>query len=94
MLTDRKSPYCQVVGANNLPLEANRSLSNLGKMTEKVAVVTGSNKGLGLEIVKALCKKLSGGIVYLTARNEQLGSTAVAELEKVIHNSYPISYNI
>jgi NAD(P)-dependent dehydrogenase (short-subunit alcohol dehydrogenase family) len=52
------------------------------KMSEKVAIVTGSNKGLGLEIVRALCRKVEG-VVYLTARNESLGNAAVAELEKV-----------
>ncbi len=31
----------------------------------KVAVVTGSNKGIGLEIVKGLAKKFEG-IIYLT----------------------------
>ena len=34
----------------------------------KIAVVTGSNKGIGLEIVKGLCKDFTG-IVYLTCNN-------------------------
>ena len=33
----------------------------------KVAVVTGSNKGIGLAIVRALCKQYDGA-VYLTSR--------------------------
>ena len=33
----------------------------------KVAVVTGSNKGIGLAIVRSLCKQYDG-TVYLTAR--------------------------
>ena len=37
-----------------------------------VAVVTGSNKGIGLGIVRALCKKYQGD-VYLTARDEERG---------------------
>ena len=37
-----------------------------------VAVVTGSNKGIGLGIVRALCKKYQGD-VYLTARDEARG---------------------
>lgn len=46
----------------------------------KVAVVTGSNKGIGFAIVKGLAKQYPG-IVYLTARNEELGQKAVKELE-------------
>jgi len=53
-------------------------------MAEKVAVVTGGNKGIGLSIVKNLCKEFKG-IVYLCSRDEQRGKAAVAELEKVIH---------
>ena len=37
-----------------------------------VAVVTGSNKGIGFGIVRALCKKYDGD-VYLTARDEARG---------------------
>jgi carbonyl reductase 1 len=47
----------------------------------KVAVVTGSNKGIGFAIVRGLCKQFQGH-VYLTARNEALGKAAVSELEK------------
>jgi hypothetical protein len=32
---------------------------------KRVAIVTGSNKGIGFEIVKGLCQKFDG-IVYLT----------------------------
>ncbi|XP_035688238.1 LOW QUALITY PROTEIN: carbonyl reductase [NADPH] 1-like [Branchiostoma floridae] len=46
----------------------------------RVAVVTGSNKGIGFEIVRGLCKQLDG-IVYLTARNEKLGQEAVQKLK-------------
>ena len=46
-----------------------------------VAVVTGSNKGIGFGIVRALCKQFSGD-VYLTARDEARGQAAVAELNK------------
>jgi len=46
-----------------------------------VAVVTGSNKGIGLGIVRALCKKYQGD-VYLTARDEARGMAAVESLEK------------
>jgi len=49
--------------------------------TVKVAVVTGSNKGIGFAIVRGLCKQFQGH-VYLTARDEGRGKKAVAELEK------------
>ncbi|KAF5307602.1 hypothetical protein FQR65_LT06758 [Abscondita terminalis] len=48
---------------------------------EKVAVVTGSNKGIGFAIVKGLCEKWNGK-VYLTARSEELGKEAVQKLKK------------
>lgn len=37
-------------------------------MTSRVAVVTGSNKGIGLAIVKELCRQFQG-VVYVTARD-------------------------
>lgn len=42
--------------------------------------MTGGNKGIGLAIVKGLCKQFDG-IVYLTARDIQRGLNAVKELE-------------
>ncbi|XP_055018464.1 carbonyl reductase [NADPH] 1-like isoform X1 [Boleophthalmus pectinirostris] len=45
----------------------------------KVAVVTGSNKGIGLAIVRALCKQYEGE-VYLTARDTGRGEEAVKTL--------------
>ncbi|XP_038079339.1 carbonyl reductase [NADPH] 1-like isoform X1 [Patiria miniata] len=51
-------------------------------MTQRVALVTGSNKGIGFAIVRALCKQLDNGIVYLTARNEERGKEAVARLNQ------------
>lgn len=48
----------------------------------KVAVVTGANKGLGYSIVKKLCEKYSGK-VYLTSRDERRGETACDELKKL-----------
>ena len=46
----------------------------------KVAVVTGSNKGIGFAIVRGLCKQFNGD-VYLTSRDEQRGREAVAKLQ-------------
>lgn len=48
----------------------------------RVAVVTGGNKGIGYGIVRALCKQLDNGIVYLTSRDEDRGKAAMAALEK------------
>ncbi|XP_070566129.1 carbonyl reductase [NADPH] 1-like [Ptychodera flava] len=50
-------------------------------MPKTVAVVTGSNKGIGFAIVRALCKNFDGD-VYLTARDEGRGQQAVQDLEK------------
>ncbi|XP_033743472.1 carbonyl reductase [NADPH] 1-like [Pecten maximus] len=49
--------------------------------SKRVAVVTGSNKGIGYAIVRGLCKQFQGD-VYLTARNEGLGLKAVEDLKK------------
>jgi len=46
-----------------------------------VAVVTGANKGIGLGIVRALCKQYKGD-VFLTARDEARGLAAVESLVK------------
>ncbi|XP_030058068.1 carbonyl reductase [NADPH] 1 [Microcaecilia unicolor] len=48
--------------------------------SRQVAVVTGSNKGIGLAIVRALCKQFTGD-VYLTSRDPKLGEAAVKELQ-------------
>lgn len=55
--------------------------SKNGRMSKKVAVVTGANKGIGLAIVRELCKARFAGDVILTARNEKLGNEAVAMLK-------------
>ena len=45
--------------------------------------MTGSNKGIGLEIVRSLCRHFGqDGVVYLTARDEGRGLAAVALLQK------------
>ncbi|XP_041485649.1 carbonyl reductase [NADPH] 1-like [Lytechinus variegatus] len=52
-------------------------------MSPRIAVVTGANKGIGLEIVRSLCRHYGqDGIVYLTARNEGRGLAAVELLKK------------
>lgn len=51
----------------------------------KVAVVTGSNKGIGFAIVKGLCEKYDGD-VYLTARDVNRGQEAVKNLKALGYN--------
>ena len=46
-----------------------------------VAIVTGSNKGIGFAIVRALCKKWEGD-VYLTSRDEGRGQAALETLRQ------------
>ncbi|KAJ8729770.1 hypothetical protein PYW08_001351 [Mythimna loreyi] len=48
----------------------------------KVAVVTGSNKGIGFGIVKGLLKRFDG-VVYLTSRDDGRGKAAVAKLNEL-----------
>ena len=47
----------------------------------RVAVVSGSNKGIGLEIVRGLCREFNG-VVYLTARDSAKGQEGVTALER------------
>uniref|UniRef100_A0A7C9AFA4 Uncharacterized protein n=1 Tax=Opuntia streptacantha TaxID=393608 RepID=A0A7C9AFA4_OPUST len=49
---------------------------------QRVAVVTGANKGIGVETVRQLAA--SGGVtVVLTARDERRGADATAELHRM-----------
>lgn len=48
--------------------------------TPKVALVTGSNKGIGLAVVRSLCKQFTGD-VYLTSRDVGRGTAAVENLK-------------
>lgn len=66
-------------------------LFNSVDMAKKVAVVTGSNKGIGFAIVKGLLQKFDG-VVYLTSRDEGRGKAAVAELNKL--GLYPAYYQL
>lgn len=59
--------------------------------SSRVAVVTGGNKGIGFSIVKFLCQKFDGDVL-LTARDEQRGKAAVAELNK--HLLHPIFHQL
>ncbi|CAN9500206.1 unnamed protein product [Ophioblennius macclurei] len=48
-------------------------------MSTKVVVVTGSNKGIGLAIVRQLCSQFQGD-VYLTSRDVDRGQKAIESL--------------
>lgn len=47
---------------------------------KKVALVTGSNKGIGLAVVRALCNKFDGDVI-LCSRDTKRGEDAVAKLQ-------------
>jgi carbonyl reductase 1 len=50
-------------------------------MTANVAFVTGANQGLGLSLVRTLCRQLGDdGVVYLGSRDQARGEQAVATL--------------
>ncbi|KAJ8342566.1 hypothetical protein SKAU_G00324940 [Synaphobranchus kaupii] len=51
-------------------------------MSKSVAVVTGANKGIGLAIVRGLCRAGFPGDVVLAARNEKLGRETVDMLRE------------
>ena len=49
-------------------------------MCTRVAIVTGANKGIGLAIVRGICKQFNGDVI-LTSRDPERGATAVKKLE-------------
>ncbi len=52
-------------------------------MSAKVAVVTGSNKGIGYQIVRQLCQLLpEESTVILTSRNQKKGEQAIESLKR------------
>ncbi|KAL4570805.1 hypothetical protein LXL04_026468 [Taraxacum kok-saghyz] len=60
------------------PSQTNSPLESRKKMASKrIAVVTGGNKGVGLEICKQLANEV---VVVLTARDDKRGTDAVAQL--------------
>ena len=52
----------------------------MNKRNKTIALVTGSNRGIGFATVKELLKL--GHTVILTSRNEKDGQKAASELEK------------
>lgn len=51
-----------------------------GEMAIQIAIVTGGNKGIGLAIVRGICKQFNGDVM-LTSRDAERGVTAVKQLE-------------
>ena len=49
-------------------------------MSTRLAIVTGGNKGIGLAVVRGICKQFDGD-VYLTSRDSERGLAAVKQLE-------------
>ncbi|CAH2099143.1 unnamed protein product [Euphydryas editha] len=49
---------------------------------EKIAVVTGGNRGIGFAIVKGLCENFNGSI-FLTSRDKSKGEKACQELQNI-----------
>lgn len=60
--------------------------------TQRIAVVSGGNKGIGLEICRQLASK--GIVVILTARDEKKGNEAVNNMLKMDgHSNYNIIFH-
>ena len=53
----------------------------------RIAIVTGANKGIGLETCRALVKSGQFAHVYLTSRNTDLGHAAVKNIQESTPNS-------
>jgi carbonyl reductase 1/carbonyl reductase 3 len=56
-------------------------------MTQKVILVTGSNKGIGFGIIETLLEKKSKLVIILSARNEELGKKSY----ELLSSKYPDS---
>lgn len=52
------------------------------RMSTRVAIVTGANKGIGLAVTKEL-STLFDGVIYLTSRDIRRGNEALDQLKKV-----------
>jgi len=55
-------------------------------MSPRIFVVTGSNKGIGYGIVRNLAKKVDDAVIFLTARNANLGQESVDKLKTELND--------
>lgn len=76
---DLANVYCYI--NISLVTKLQYSCSSGENMADKIAVVTGSNKGIGYVIVRELCCH-GVGVAYLTARDENRGNQAVESLKR------------
>jgi NAD(P)-dependent dehydrogenase (short-subunit alcohol dehydrogenase family) len=60
-------------------------VNNIPNQTDRVAIVTGANSGIGYETVRALAQK--GAAVILACRSMQKGETAVAQIRREAPNA-------
>ncbi|MDQ0114256.1 SDR family oxidoreductase [Paenibacillus harenae] len=61
-------------------------------MNEKIALISGANKGIGLEVARQLGKQ--GMIVLVGARSLQKAEQAVEELQAELIQAYPIKLDV
>lgn len=71
---------CELAGPVR-PVCAGLCCLSANMSSRRVAIVTGSNKGIGLAVVRALCKQFDGD-VYLTSRDVGRGQAALEGLKK------------
>lgn len=50
------------------------------KLTNKIAIVTGANSGIGYEISKELCKR--GAVVIMACRNKESALESIAKIKR------------
>jgi NAD(P)-dependent dehydrogenase (short-subunit alcohol dehydrogenase family) len=59
-------------------MTSNWSATNIPALTDKIAIITGANSGIGFEIARALASK--NATVILACRNKEKGETAVQQI--------------
>jgi 2-deoxy-D-gluconate 3-dehydrogenase len=73
-----QSAFRSAIMAHNSPGPCRRFLMTMFDLTERVAVVTGGNGGIGLGMARGLAA--SGASVVVAARNAEKAASAMAEL--------------